>query len=147
MSEAKTEPTGLLFVDDERDNVSLAAEILQESLSTEVVVVESVEQAVAKLHEKRWRAVIMDLFIPLGPDVDRVLGPRAKKYEKDVEHLGGLVLLDEIDRLAEPPIVISHTACTDPVLHELFEQRVSRMIPKPAPLDTLLGILMEELRF
>ncbi|MEN0061482.1 MAG: hypothetical protein AAGA48_04985 [Myxococcota bacterium] len=144
MSEGTHE--GLLFVDDERDNVALAAEILGESLETEVVVVETVERAVELLQSRPWRAVIMDLFIPLGDHAHRILGPRARKYQENVEHLGGLVLLEEIDRLPTPPLVISHTACTDPVLHELFEDRVARMIPKPAPLDTLLGILMEELR-
>ena len=139
-------PRGLLFVDDEPENVALAAEILGESLETEVVVVETVERAVELLQERAWRAVIMDLFIPLGDHAHRILGPRARKYQENVEHLGGLVLLEEIDRLASPPLVISHTACTDAVLHELFEDRVARMIPKPAPLDTLLGILMEELQ-
>ena len=136
---------GLLFVDDEPDNVELAAEILRDALSMEVVVTTTVEKAVELLHARPWRAVIMDLFIPLGDHADRVLGPRARSYQENVEHLGGLVLLEEIDRLPSPPIVISHTACTDSVLHELFEDQVVRMIPKPAPMDTLLAILMEEL--
>ncbi|MEO0602360.1 MAG: hypothetical protein AAF211_13040 [Myxococcota bacterium] len=136
---------GLLFVDDEREKVELAAEILAESLDTEVMVVDSVEQAIGLLQERPWRAVVLDLFIPLGEHAERTLGPRARKFQENVEHLGGLLLLDELDRLADPPVVISHTACTDPVLHELFEGRVARMIPKPAPLEVLLAALMEEL--
>ncbi len=136
---------GLLFVDDEREQVALVAEILAESLDIEVVVVDSVEEAIELLQTRSWRAVIMDLFVPLGDHADRILGPRARQYQDDVEHLGGLILLDELDRLANPPLVISHTACTDHVLNELFENRVARMIPKPAPMDTLLRILMEEL--
>ncbi len=138
-------PPGLLFVDDEPDNVRLLAEILGESLELPVEVVDSVELAVERLHDRPWRAVLMDLFIPLGDHPDRVLGPRAKRYQDDVEHLGGLVLLEEIDRLAERPLVLSHTACTDHVLLELFGDRVARRIPKPSPLDTVLSNVMEAL--
>ena len=49
--------SGLLFVDDEVDNVSLAAEILAEALDMRVEVVDSVEAAVLALHATRWRAV------------------------------------------------------------------------------------------
>jgi len=138
-------PPGLLFVDDEPDNVRLLAEILEESLGLPVEVVDSVELAVERLLDRPWRAVVMDLFIPLGDHADRVLGPRAKRYQDDVEHLGGLVLLEEIDRLADRPIVLSHTACTDHVLLELFGDRVARRIPKPSPLDTVLSNVMEAL--
>jgi CheY-like chemotaxis protein len=136
---------GLLFVDDEPENVRLLAEILGEALEIPVEVVDSVELAVERLHDQPWRAVIMDLFIPLGDHADRVLGPRAKRYQDDVEHLGGLVLLEEIDRLRERPLVLSHTACTDHVLLELFGDRVARRIPKPSPLDTVLSNVMEAL--
>lgn len=138
--------SGLLFVDDEVDNVSLAAEILAEALDMRVQVVDSVEGAVEALHRTDWRAVIMDLFIPLGDHPQRILGPRATGYQESVDHLGGLVLLEEIDRLDRRPIVISHTACTDHVLLELFGDRVARRIPKPAPMDTLLQNVMEVLR-
>jgi CheY-like chemotaxis protein len=136
---------GLLFVDDEPENVQLAAEILGESLGIPVEVVDSVELAVERLLDAPWRAVVMDLFIPLGDHPSRVLGPRAKGYQDRVEHLGGLVLLEEIDRLRDRPMVLSHTACTDHVLLDLFGDRVARRIPKPCPLDTLLNNIMEAL--
>ena len=139
-------PAGILFVDDEPENVQLAAEILAEALGEPVKVATSVEAAVTDLHAHSWRAVVMDLFIPLGQHPHRVLGPRARRYQEQVEHLGGLVLLEEIDRLTVRPIVVSHTACTDHVLLELFGDRVQRRIPKPAPLDTLLQNLLEVLR-
>ena len=104
------EPSGLLFVDDETDNVELAAEILEDALSTEVVVVDSVEKAVELLHDKQWKAVIMDLFIPLGDHPNRVLGPRASRYQRDVDHLGGLVLLEEIERLQAEPVTAEELA-------------------------------------
>jgi CheY-like chemotaxis protein len=136
---------GILFVDDEPENVEIAAEILAESLEVNVQIAESVEDAVELLHTDSWAAVVMDLFIPLGDHPHRVLGPRATKYQEQVEHLGGLVLLEELERLSERPIVVSHTACTDHVLLELFGNVVARRIPKPAPLDTLLQNLMEVL--
>jgi CheY-like chemotaxis protein len=136
---------GVLFVDDDVENVELAAEIVAEASSRAVRVVSSVEAAVELLHEQPWALVVMDLFIPLGAHPHRVLGPRARRYQEHVEHLGGLVLLEEIDRLQLPPRVVSHTACTDHVLLDLFGDRVARRIPKPAPLDTLLQNLMEVL--
>jgi CheY-like chemotaxis protein len=136
---------GILFVDDEVENVSVAAEILGEALNVEVSVATTVEEAVERLHEKPWKAVVMDLFIPLGDHPHRVLGPRAKRYQEQVEHLGGLVLLEELERLDPRPLVVSHTACTDHVLIELFGDIVERRIPKPAPLDTLLHNILEAL--
>jgi CheY-like chemotaxis protein len=136
---------GVLFVDDDLENVELAAEILGEASEREVKVVASVESAVELLQERPWTLVVMDLFIPLGDHSDRILGPRARRYQEHVDHLGGLVLLEEIDRLASPPMVVSHTACTDHVLLELFGNRVERRIPKPVPLDTLLQNLMDVL--
>jgi CheY-like chemotaxis protein len=136
----------VLFVDDERDNVELCAEIIEEATGRQVAIAESVEDAVAKLHAQPWALVVMDLFIPLGDHPHRVLGPRARKYQEHVDHLGGLVLLEEIDRMRRArPTVISHTACTDHVLLELFGDRVARRIPKPAPLDTLLSNVLEVL--
>lgn len=133
---------GILVVDDEPDNVELHASILRSSLGVEVVVTQTVEEAVAHLHARPWMLVIMDLFIPLGEHPQRVLGPRARRYQEQVEHLGGLILLEEIERMAHPPIVVSHTACTDSVLHDLFGDRVARQIPKPAPYEALLtGVL------
>lgn len=137
---------GVLFVDDELDNVEVSVGILASSLGVPVVAVESVEKAVELLHQRPWKVVVMDLFVPLGDHPRRVLGPRARRYQEHVEHLGGLVLLEEIERLEHPPLVVSHTACTDHVLHELFGDRVARMIPKPAPVDTLLHHLLEVYR-
>ena len=137
---------GVLFVDDDTENVDLIASVLGDSLGLPVRVVDSVEAAVLALHGGVWRAVVMDLFIPLGDHPHRVLGPRATRYQDQVEHLGGLVLLEEIERLAHPPLVISHTACTDHVLLDLFKDRVVLRIPKPAPFDTVLHQVVEVLR-
>lgn len=137
---------GILFVDDEVENVVLVAEILGEALEETVMVVASVEAAVEQLLARPWGLVVMDLFIPLGDHPERILGPRATRYQEQVNHLGGLVLLEEIERMANPPIVISHTACTDHVLLELFGEHVVRRIPKPAPMDTVLANIMDIVR-
>lgn len=137
--------SGVLFVDDDTENVELVAEIVRDATGRHVDVVTSVERAVELLHERPWALVVMDLFIPLGDHPDRVLGPRARRYQEHVQHLGGLVLLEEIERLAVRPDVVSHTACTDHVLLELFGSTVKRRIPKPAPLDTVLQNLLEVL--
>jgi CheY-like chemotaxis protein len=136
----------ILFVDDEPENVEVTASILASALDIDVIVVPSVEEAVAVLHSRPIRVVVMDLFIPLGDHPHRVLGPRARRYQEHVEHLGGLVLLEEVERLERRPVVVAHTACTDAVLHDLFGDQVSRRIPKPAPVDTLLSELVEIVR-
>jgi CheY-like chemotaxis protein len=136
---------GVLFVDDDVENVELVAEIVGDATGREVAVVTSVERAVELLHDRPWALVVMDLFIPLGTHPHRVLGPRARRYQEHVDHLGGLVLIEEIERLAKRPIVVSHTACTDHVLLELFGDVVARKIPKPAPLDTVLQNILEVL--
>lgn len=137
-----TQP-GILFVDDEPENVATVAGILADALHLPVVSVSSVDEAVARLHERPWKVVVMDLFVPLGTHPRRILGPRARRYQEHVEHLGGLVLLEEIDRLPVRPVVVSHTACTDHVLHEVFGDRVAQQVPKPAPVDVLLRAVMD----
>jgi CheY-like chemotaxis protein len=136
---------GVLFVDDDVENVELVAEIVRDATGREVAVVTSVARAVELLHDRPWALVVMALFIPLGTHPHRVLGPRARRYQEHVDHLGGLVLIEEIERLATRPIVVSHTACTDHVLLELFGDVVARKIPKPAPLDTVLQNILEVL--
>lgn len=133
---------GILFVDDDRENVAICAEILAETSGRPVHVVETVEDAVEELHHGHWSLVVMDLFIPLGEHPHRMLGRHARRFQEHVDHLGGLVLLEEIERMTKKPVVVSHTACTDHVLLDLFGDRVAARIPKPAPLDTLLHDVM-----
>jgi CheY-like chemotaxis protein len=45
---------GILFVDDEPENVIPIADVLREALALPVVVVPSVEEAVALLHDRPW---------------------------------------------------------------------------------------------
>lgn len=135
---------GVLFVDDEPENVELAAEIVGEATGRPVAVAGTAHDAITQLEAGGWALVVMDLFLPDGGE-DTALGPRGLRYEDRIEHLGGLRILDALEAMVDPPCVVSHTACTDHVLLELFGERVVRRIPKPAPLDTLLANLMEVL--
>lgn len=136
-----------LFVDDDPENVELVARTLREALDAEVRVVTTVEEAVAALHEATFDLVVADLFIPLGEGgVAGALGPRARRYAEQVEHLGGLVLLDELDRVDHAPILLAHTACNDPILIELLGERVAARVRKPAPTEVLLNAVLEALR-
>ncbi|MFT4979986.1 MAG: CheY-like chemotaxis protein [Myxococcota bacterium] len=135
----------ILFIDDEPEHVTLISEIIHDALGIEVEVVGSVEAAVALLHERPFTLVVTDIFIPLGDNPRQSLGPRARRYEENLAHLGGLVLLDELDRVEPPPIVLAHTACTDFELLEILGERVHARVPKPAPVDVLLKAVMDAL--
>ncbi|MBO85459.1 MAG: hypothetical protein CL927_08880, partial [Deltaproteobacteria bacterium] len=97
------------------------------------------------LQQRTVDLVVTDIFIPLGATPGGPLGPRARKYKETVRHLGGLVLLDELERVKNPPIVLAHTACTDFELIEVLGDRVEARIPKPAPPDVMLGAILEAL--
>ena len=135
----------ILFIDDEPEHVSLIAEIIHDALGLEVTVTGSVEAAVECLHQKSYELVVTDIFIPLGENPRRALGPRARRYEENLVHLGGLVLLDELDRVEPAPRILAHTACTDFELLEILGERVHARVPKPAPADVLLRAVMDAL--
>lgn len=135
----------LLFVDDDPENVEGIARTLREALEIEVVVVTTVEAAVFELHRAPVTLVVTDLFIPMGARPQDAMGPRARRYAEQLEHLGGLVLLDEVDRVEPPPIVLAHTACVDPILLELLGERVYARVRKPAPFEVLLEAVLDAL--
>lgn len=135
----------LLFVDDEPHLVESYGRILRDALDAEVVVATTVEEAVDALHRAPVDVVVADVFIPLGRR-HGALGPRARRYAEHIEHLGGLVLLDELERVAPPPILLAHTACTDPVVVELLGARAAARVRKPAPFDVLLHAIVDALR-
>jgi len=56
------------------------------------------------------------------------------------------VLLDEIDRVVPAPVVLAHTACTDPILISLLGERVHSRVRKPAPFEVLLNAIMGVVR-
>ena len=135
----------ILFIDDEPEQISVAVDLVREVLECTVDVAPSVESAVAILQEAHVDLVVTDIFIPLGATPGGPLGPRARKYKETVRHLGGLVLLDELERVQHPPLVLAHTACTDFELIEVLGDRVEARIPKPAPADVMLRAVLEAL--
>ncbi len=135
----------ILFVDDDPQHVDVVQRTVAEALDATVHVVSSVEDAVHALHSHTFDLVVTDIFIPLGSSPRNSMGPRSRKYEDTVQHLGGLVLLDELDRVEPAPKVLAHTACTDTALIEILGDCVSARVPKPAPVDVLLRAVIEAL--
>ena len=135
----------ILFVDDDPQHVEVVQRTVSEALDAQVRVVCSVEEAVTALHNHPFDLVVTDIFIPLGDAARKAMGPRSRRYEDTVQHLGGLVLLDELDRVRPQPKVLAHTACTDMALIEILGDCVTARVPKPAPVDVLLRAVLEAL--
>ncbi len=135
----------ILFVDDDPEHVAVVSRTIAEALDADVVLATSVQQAVAAVHEAPCDLVVTDIFIPLGEQPRAARGPRARRYAQTLQHLGGLVLLDELDRVDPVPRVLAHTACTDFELLEILGERVHDRVPKPAPVDVLLRAVLQAL--
>ncbi|MCB9793227.1 MAG: hypothetical protein H6741_10915 [Alphaproteobacteria bacterium] len=135
----------ILFVDDEPENIDFVSGLLAEVLGAEVDVARSVAEAVEALHShaEPYTLVVTDVFIPMGEEAREALGPRARRVQRDIAHLGGLALLDEIDRLDDPPKVLVNTACNEYAMVEALEEHGVNRVPKPAPVDVLLRAVLE----
>lgn len=133
----------ILFVDDDPEHVGLVSRLLAEVLGATVDVVDTVEAAVDLLQRHAYDLVVTDIFIPMGIPAQASLGPRSRRYADNVQHLGGLVLLDEIERVQPRPPVLAHTACTDFALIEVLGSAVAAKVPKPAPPDVLLRAVLD----
>ena len=133
----------ILFVDDEPHNIETVVKILKESITADIHVVTSVEDAIQILNDHPIDVVVTDIFIPLGNNARKSIGPRARQYEENLRHLGGLALLDAIDKLARPPKVLAHTACTDFALLEVLGEHVVERIPKPTAIDIVLKTILD----
>ena len=139
----------ILFVDDEPDNVTLVANTLREALGAEIEVAETVAQAIRAVLAKPVDVVVCDVFVPPGEDIQSLMGPRARLPEGQ-QHLGGLLLLQELDRLPVPangkaPAVLVHTACNEYAMVEVLKAHGHPRVPKPAPVDVLLRAVIEAL--
>jgi CheY-like chemotaxis protein len=135
----------ILVVDDEPEKLDASCALLRTALDAEVLLVESVAEAVAHVQSRDVDLVIADIFLPLGHGPRAALGPRARRYAENLQHLGGLVLLDELDRVDPAPRIIAHTACTDFALLQVLGDRVGLRLPKPAPADAFLQAVIEVL--
>ena len=136
----------LLFIDDEPYNLELAIDILSEVIEDcSIVVKETAHDSIQWLTDHTPDLVIMDIFLPLGPNIQDTLGPRAKEYSDNLRHLGGIAILDFLEKHPNPPKVLTHTACTDFALLEILGDIVHDRIPKPASVEVLLEIVQKEL--
>ena len=136
----------LLFIDDEPYNLELAIDILSEAIDDcSIVVKETAHDSIQWLSEHTPDLVIMDIFLPLGQNIQETLGPRAKEYSDSLRHLGGIAILDYLEKHPHPPKVLTHTACTDFALLEILGDIVHDRIPKPASVEVLLEAVQREL--
>jgi CheY-like chemotaxis protein len=136
----------LLFIDDEPYNLELAIEILGEAIDNcTIAVTETAQDSIQWLSEHQADLVIMDIFLPLGNNIQDTLGPRAKEYQDNLRHLGGIAILDFLEKQSNPPKVLTHTACTDFALLEILGDIVHDRIPKPASVEVLLEVIQREL--
>ena len=135
----------ILFVDDDPENVAVAADTIRDALGYDVHVVTSVEAAVRELHgDVPVNLLITDIFIPMGDRPQGVLGPRALRKAEDIEHLGGLVLLDELDKVPDCRVLV-HTACVDWALLAVLGERSRERVRKPASPDVLIRAILDVL--
>ncbi len=132
-----------LIVDDEPDNVQHISRILKEALDAEIDLALTVQEALGLLHAQRYDLVLCDVFIPLG-EVAHLVGRRGR-LPAGQDHLGGLVLLDEVDRMMQPPKLLVHTACNEHAMVSLLQEHGHDRVPKPAPVDVLLRAVLQAL--
>ena len=109
------------------------------------MVKETAHESIQWLSEHTPDLVIMDIFLPLGQNIQETLGPRAKEYAEHLRHLGGIAILDFLEKHPTPPKVLTHTACTDFALLEILGDIVHDRIPKPASVEVLLEAIQKEL--
>jgi response regulator of citrate/malate metabolism len=86
----------------------------------------------------KFDLVILDVFIPVGQGAEDTLGSRAKMYEGEYQHLGGLELIDFFNKMESKPKVLMHTACFDYNIISMFSEIVDDRIPKPASVDVFI---------
>lgn len=135
----------VLFLDDDPDTFSACARALVDAGAADVRSMSRVDEAIVELQDRPVDLLIMDLFIPMGSAHRATLGPRGKEYEEHIEHLGGLVMLDELARLPKRPYTLLYTACMDPVVMDLARGQVNGRIRKPASVDVILRAVLEAL--
>jgi CheY-like chemotaxis protein len=135
----------ILFVDDEPAHAQIVLGLLRTVLDARTEVVSTVGEAVEALKRERFDLLITDLFLPMGPAPANSLGPRARRFGEQHQHLGGLVLLDELDRLGPGTPVLIHTASTDRAVLDACGPLVRGRIFKPAGAEDLLRASMEAL--
>ena len=134
----------VLCIDDEPQNYSFIVDICADMPQIQMFTANDVRNALEIIEDQgNIDIVITDIFIPTGGDLRDMIGPRARKYEENLRHLGGLIILDALEILTPIPKIITYTACTDFELLEVLGEHVSLRLPKPSPTDVLLNAILQ----
>ena len=129
----------ILFIDDSPEKYNVAFSILQATNSNVNIYLSSnVRSTVRLMCDVEFDLVVLDVFIPIGEGAEDTLGNRAKMYRGEYQHLGGLELIDFLNKMENKPQVLMHTACFDYDIISLFSEIVDDRIPKPASIDVLI---------
>ena len=136
----------ILFIDDSPERYNVAFSILQATNNNMNIYLSSnVRSTIRLLCDVHFDLVILDVFIPIGNGAEDTIGSRAKMYEGEHQHLGGLELVDFLSKMENKPQVLMHTACFDYNIISLFSEIVDDRIPKPAPIDVFIKSITEAL--
>ena len=136
----------LLFIDDEPHHLSMLMDILPEIIpDCSTHITENAKTSIEWLSSNHPTLIIMDIFLPLGTKTPDRLGTRSHQFEENLRHLGGLAILDFIEKMTPRPMVLTHTACTDFSLLEILGDVVHERIPKPASFEMMLEIIQRSL--
>ena len=133
----------ILLIDDSPEKYTLAFSILQATQNNMNIYLSStVRSSIRLLCDVEFDLIILDAFIPIGEGAEDTLGNRAKMYEGEYQHLGGLELIDFFDKMREKPKVLLHTACFDYNIISMFSEVVDDRIPKPASVDLFIKSIL-----
>lgn len=136
----------ILFIDDSPEIYNVAFSILQATQNDMNVYLSSnVRSAIRLLCDVKFDLIILDVYIPIGEGAEDTLGSRAKMYEGEFQHLGGLELIDFLNKMENRPKVLMHTACFDYDIISMFNPIVDDRIPKPASIDVFIKAVIEAL--
>ena len=136
----------ILFIDDSPEKYNVAFSILQATTSgMNIYLSSNVRSTIRLLCDVKFDLVILDVFIPIGEGAEDTIGSRAKMYQGEHQHLGGLELVDFLNKMENKPQVLMHTACFDYDIISLFSEVVDDRVPKPAPIDVFIKSIMEAL--
>ena len=136
----------ILFIDDSPEIYNVAFSILQATQNDMNVYLSSnVRSTIRLLCDVKFDLIILDVYIPIGEGAEDTLGGRAKMYEGEFQHLGGLELIDFLDKMENRPKVLMHTACFDYDIISMFNPIVDDRIPKPASIDVFINTIVRAL--
>jgi|TARA_R110002012_G_C11252242_1_gene566888 CheY-like chemotaxis protein len=136
----------ILFIDDSPEIYNVAFSVLQSTHDNlNIYLSSNVRSTIRLLCDIEFDLVIMDVFIPIGENAEDTLGTRAKMYEGEYQHLGGLELLDFFSRMDNKPKILLHTACFDYNVISLFTEFVDDRLRKPASIDVFIDSVKEAL--